>query len=241
MPFFPVTLAFGLGFFLAALQPLQAASGGQASLAKEGPLVVLDAGHGGEETGVRIGDFSEAAFTLDLAKRVSKQLLARGIRSELTRDDNRGISLTARASLANSLEAACFVSLHANFSFTPASKGPRVFISAARLPATALPDPRSGKSLIFSRWSQSQAPVAEDSRRLGLAIARELSGGSGVQALRLAQFKGLQMPAALVECGFATQENELEKLKSSQEQDDLAERISRGVQKFLASRSSAQP
>jgi N-acetylmuramoyl-L-alanine amidase len=237
------SLALGLGFFLSVLSPSRVfcASEAASRRVKDGPLVVLDAGHGGEEAGATAGVFTEAAFTLDLAKRVAKLLTADGIQAVLTRDDARGASITARACLANRVGASCFISLHANFSFTPASKGPRVFVSSARNAGTLLQDPHGGKALVLSRWSQSQAAVAEDSRALGGAIAGALGGGTGVQALRLAQFKGLLMPAALVECGFSTQEKELERMKSLQGLDDLAERISRGARRFLANHSAAKP
>ncbi len=90
--------------------------------------VVIDAGHGGHDTGaIGRSGLREKKLNLDIARRVYRYLNAMGVEARLTRvDDNpvrpwrRGnreeqrAELLARCSIANELEADLFVSVHAN-------------------------------------------------------------------------------------------------------------------------------
>ena len=83
--------------------------------------VALDPGHGGEDEGVQVKGTKEKDLALAVARKVKATIESRlGIRVLLTRDDNRDVSLNARAAIANSNKANLFISLHANASFSPA-------------------------------------------------------------------------------------------------------------------------
>ena len=90
---------------------------------------MIDPGHGGDETGTRgAGGTLEKDVTLDVARRLKASLEGRlGIRVLLTRDDDRLVPLDERASIANNNKADLFISLHANASPRPETRGAEVF------------------------------------------------------------------------------------------------------------------
>ncbi|MDO8686140.1 MAG: N-acetylmuramoyl-L-alanine amidase family protein [Clostridiales bacterium] len=86
-------------------------------------LVVLDAGHGGADPGAVYGTLHEKEFNLDIAFRVNKLLEKYGIKTYMTREDDTYIGLYERAYIANSLNAALFLSIHNNAINDPDYRG----------------------------------------------------------------------------------------------------------------------
>ena len=92
--------------------------------------IVLDPGHGGDDTG-REGreEPLEKDLALGLARRVKAVVESRlGARVLLTRDDDRLLGADERASLANNNKADLFVSLHLAASVAKTSAGAAVFV-----------------------------------------------------------------------------------------------------------------
>lgn len=80
-----------------------------------GAHVVLDPGHGGEESGaVGPNGLREADVNLAVAQRAAETLQAAGATVVLTRTSDVRITLAARANLAQALQPAAFLSLHHN-------------------------------------------------------------------------------------------------------------------------------
>lgn len=80
-------------------------------------VVVLDAGHGGNDQGCRGKTQKEKIITLDVATRTGKLLqkeLGDSIKVVYTRDDDTFIPLTKRAEIANNANADLFISVHVN-------------------------------------------------------------------------------------------------------------------------------
>ena len=79
-------------------------------------IVVLDAGHGGNDPGKsnpKLG-VNEKTFALDVALRTGRLLVAGGHRVVLTREDDSFVSLPQRAVIAGVARAEVFVSIHFN-------------------------------------------------------------------------------------------------------------------------------
>jgi N-acetylmuramoyl-L-alanine amidase len=86
-------------------------------------VVVLDAAHGGAETGGRLGDPSgqtqlEKNYTLALSVRLRSLLAARGITVVTTRESDAVVDIDHRAEVANRANAQACISLHASQSGT---------------------------------------------------------------------------------------------------------------------------
>lgn len=77
-----------------------------------GRRIVVDAGHGGEETGFTVGETTEADLVFDLASRIEGRLAAAGATVYLTRGRNQGPSLAERTAFANDARGDLFLSLH---------------------------------------------------------------------------------------------------------------------------------
>ncbi len=77
-------------------------------------VVVLDAAHGGQDTGAKLSDkLFEKNVTLALSVRLRSVLTARGIQVITTRESETAISAQNRAEIANRADAAACISLHA--------------------------------------------------------------------------------------------------------------------------------
>src|SRR5690349_21132249 len=94
---------------LAALVLLSAAP------AAAGPLVFLDAGHGGDKPGAPGPKKRwEKEITLELVKRVKAELEKSGLKVQLTRERDADVGLKERMKKANGANAELFVSVHCN-------------------------------------------------------------------------------------------------------------------------------
>ena len=175
--------------------------------APAGPLVVLDAGHGGSDPGTQAEGLDEKDLNLAVERRVAELLTAAGVRVERTRTADVYVTLADRAQLANDLGADLFVSIHTNASASSAEfHGIETYYLAGR----------------------------QDSRALAACLHRSVLSATGAHdnLLRTAGFYVLRhtdMPAALVEMGYVTNEAELQNLKSDEYREKLAQGIADGI------------
>src|SRR4029077_6386393 len=86
-------------------------------------LVVLDPGHGGQDSGAMCGGILEKDLTLDVAQRVDRLLNSEGIATLMTRVGDTYVSLADRAAFANRLRKCIFVSIHFNEDNKPVASG----------------------------------------------------------------------------------------------------------------------
>jgi N-acetylmuramoyl-L-alanine amidase len=115
--------------------------------------VVLDAAHGGDDTGGHSGTWLEKNLTLELSVRLRSLLAARGVTVVTTRENDTNVDRVRRDELANHANAQVCISLHASLSGT----GVHLFTSSLA-PAQAAR---------FEPWSTAQAPWID--RSLALA------------------------------------------------------------------------
>jgi N-acetylmuramoyl-L-alanine amidase len=187
------------------------------------PTIVIDPGHGGDDTGVKSASGTlERDITLDLARRLKTLLETRlGVRVLMTREDDRAVSLDERTAIANNNKAELFVSLHANASLSPAVSGAEVFTlkldadaDAARKAAASddlrLPVLGGGtRPLAALRWDLAQASHTEDSGIFASMLEEELRkrvpmGPRPLQRNAMRVLAAANMPAALVEVAYLT-------------------------------------
>jgi N-acetylmuramoyl-L-alanine amidase len=88
-------------------------------------VVVLDAAHGGDDSGGRLNGGEEKAFTLALSVRLRSLLAARGIQVLTTRESDTNVELNRRAEMANHANAQACLSLHGSES----GSGVHLFVS----------------------------------------------------------------------------------------------------------------
>jgi len=91
-------------------------------------VVVIDAGHGGIDSGtVGINGMQEKDLVLDEAKRLGRALARRGYTVHLTRDTDIFIPLRERVNIARGYGADLFISLHADSNPNPDVTGASVY------------------------------------------------------------------------------------------------------------------
>lgn len=88
-----------------------------------GKLVIIDPGHGGDDSGVGGHDIGEAQLVYDLASRVEGRLTATGSSAFLTRGPDGGLDEVERASFANAAGADLVISLHLDAHPNPVAAG----------------------------------------------------------------------------------------------------------------------
>lgn len=181
--------------------------------------VVLDPGHGGTDTGVTGPDGAqEKTLTLVLAQRMKALLESRlGVRVMLTRDDDRDLSVDARASLANTNKADLFISLHLNAALSPAVAGAEVYqwkASPSSVPrgdperALTLPVPGGGtRTITLVPWNQAQERHRSGSTLLANLLESSLRAHvpmseRPLQEAPLRVLAGLDAPAVVVELAY---------------------------------------
>ncbi|WP_434565167.1 N-acetylmuramoyl-L-alanine amidase [Thermoanaerobacterium thermosaccharolyticum] len=77
-------------------------------------IVCIDPGHGGTDPGAVANGLKEKDLTLDISLKLNEPLKKYGIQAILTRTDDRDVTLTQRANIANTANADFFISIHIN-------------------------------------------------------------------------------------------------------------------------------
>jgi N-acetylmuramoyl-L-alanine amidase len=215
--------------------------------------IVIDAGHGGDDSGAKGGQGTlEKNITLGVARRLKASLEARlGVRVLLTRDGDQIVAPDQRAALANNNKADLFISLHANASLRPSASGAEVFylslegygekaVRASQPSAAALPVLGGGsREIEITPWELAQARYIDQSA----AFARAIEGAlrervpMSPRALQQAPFRvlvGANMPAVLVELGFLTNPQQEHQLASDEHQNLLVQALADGIVRYRA-------
>ena len=225
------------------------------------PVIVIDPGHGGVETGATgPSGLHEKALALDLAQRLKTRLERQGATVVLTRDDDRVLPLDERTAIANHNRAMLFISIHLNASKRKAAVGAETYFLAsgatddeartlAGLENKAYEPPRSGAQatptsppdhgLELILWDLAQNGFLAESSRLAEAVQSELNAATGVRdrGVRQAPFRvlmGATMPAILIEAGFISNPEEEARFKDDAYKDKVVDAIARAVHSVTA-------
>ena len=179
---------------------------------KEAPLIVIDAGHGGEDDGTVSGDYIEKNANLAIALYLEEELEELGYRIYMIRTDDTDVEKKQRTVIATEMNADAYVSIHINSFEVSSIQGTEVWYS----------DLRDDGSAALAQAVVDAVTEATGSRNRGIKCNNELI---------VLKYNG--MPACLVECGYITSPVEREKLFDASYQKLIAEGIARGVAEFL--------
>jgi N-acetylmuramoyl-L-alanine amidase len=179
-------------------------------LTEDRPRVIIDPGHGGEDSGaVGIDGLREKDIILPIALDVEEILRKQNIDVVMTRDTDVFISLEGRTDLANRVKADLFVSIHANS------------INLSR------PDVNGLETYYY-----------DSGRRLAELVHWSILNGVDIddRSIRRARFYVLRhstMPAVLVEVGFVTGEVDADNLEDPNHRRLMAEAIAKGIVEYI--------
>ncbi len=221
-------------------------------------IVVIDAGHGGEDPGAhgRNGTL-EKNVTLAIARRLKVLIDATGyMHAILTRDGDYFIELGQRVVKARKAHADLFVSIHADSYVKSRASGSSVFALSEHGATSAaakwlakhenesdliggvnigVKDPNLARTLL----DLSQTAAISDSLKLGGQVLHELGGVNTLHHRRVEQagfavLKAPDIPSILVETAFISNPAEERKLKDEKYQDKLAHAILGGIRRYFA-------
>jgi N-acetylmuramoyl-L-alanine amidase len=174
-------------------------------------VVVLDAAHGGDDPGARLGDQAEKDVTLALSVKLRSLLMARGI-GVVTRESGADVNAPARAEIANHANAAACLTLHA--ALASGNNGPAVHLFVSSLSPTrdARPDSHSDArpDSRFVPWRTSQSAWSTRSTALAGELSSALShAGISMTMGRTAlpALDSMACPAVAVEIAVQHQAN----------------------------------
>jgi N-acetylmuramoyl-L-alanine amidase len=223
--------------------------------------IVLDAGHGGHDTGATgPGGLTEKDLVLDVTKRVARLVEDRlGIKVLLSRDGDHFVTLKDRTSFANRERADLFVSIHANAHSSASHEGVETYFlsseatditarqtaaaenSVVQLEKPAAPSANrsNGRQDILRTilWDLLQSEFLTESSRLAEivqdAMTRSLRiPNRGVKQAGFYVLGGAAMPAILVEIGFVTNPREEKRLRDAKYRDEIARAIYSGLAEY---------
>lgn len=196
--------------------------------------VLLDPGHGGEDSGAisTVNGLLEKDIVLDVAFRIGERLERAGCEVFYTRTNDTFISLAGRSALARKRKADLFVSLHANTAGSSSARGRETF----SIPVTGSPS-TSGDNRIATTYRAGNKHDAKNGL-LAFAIHRRTPGRIGRfdRGIRHARFQVLRdapCPAVLLECGFLSNPSDARNFASNWYRERYAEGVAEGILAFI--------
>ena len=223
---------------------------------KEGNfIVVIDAGHGGHDSGAK-GKFSyEKDIVLAVSKKVGAKLgqIAPQIKVYYSRPDNKFIGLQDRARFAISKNADLFVAIHANASNSHSPSGTETYVLGLHRTEDNLRvamkensaillednyskkyedfDPTSSESYIIFQFMANKH--LENSLRLAKLVQSGFKSANrydrGVRQAGFLVLREAAMPSVLIEIGFISNREEERYLNSQKGQTTIANEIATAI------------
>ncbi len=215
--------------------------------------IVIDAGHGGHDTGtIGPNGLEEKDLVLDVGRRLGKLLDTRlGAEVVYTRKDDTFIPLETRTAIANQARADLFVSIHANSSHDAAARGVETYYlnftsSPEALEVAARENAVSEKSIYELRdlvkkialkekieESREFAGDVQESLHSGLAAKSPAIRNRGVKKAPFIVLIGANMPSILAEISFVSNPADERRLETAEYRQRIAESLYRGIAKYV--------
>jgi N-acetylmuramoyl-L-alanine amidase len=247
-------VALNLVLFLFIIKPGMSQNGNPA----DSWVVVIDAGHGGNDPGAVSKNIYEKDITLAITLKLGKYIeTLDNVKVLYTRSTDIFIDLNKRPQFANDNKADVFISIHANFAESSKVKGTETFIMGSSKNDQNLQVAMKENSVItlekdYSTKYQGFDPSSTESYIIFSINQNEYTG----QSLEFAglvqdQFRiragridrsvkqdgflvlwGTSMPSILVETGFITNPDEVKYLCSEQGEDMIASAMFRAFRDY---------
>jgi N-acetylmuramoyl-L-alanine amidase len=223
--------------------------------------IVIDAGHGGHDSGtLGVDGLEEKDVVLDVALRLGKILHDRlGAEIIYTRSDDTFIPLETRTAIANKAQADLFLSIHANSSSDASARGvetyylnftssPDALETAARENAVSDQSIHQLSDLVKKIALQEKI---DESREFASDVEASLYGGlqkgnaglknRGVKKAPFVVLIGANMPSILAEISFVTNPKDAGQLRQPEYRQRVAESLYKGVARYAGGLSGTKP
>lgn len=232
-----------------------AAQGPADSLARQLGLkvrtIVIDPGHGGKDTGAGASGLKEKEITLKLAQKLKSRLEKRlGLNVELTRSDDRFITLERRGKIAKDKKADLFISIHVNANKDASVQGFETYIlnfatDKSAMAVAARENAASDKSVSeLEDVLQSLAKNTKIAESRAMAQALHKATVTALRKTYKVRDIGVKeapffvlldsgVPATLVEIGFVTNKDDAARLKTDAYLNEVADGLTNGLASYV--------
>lgn len=170
--------------------------------------IVIDPGHGGDDPGATRCDIFEKDITLSVAKLVEKYLTNAGFEVIMTRNDDSTISLKERTDITNEENPGAFISIHVNASENFEARG------------------------IETHYFKDQGRLLAELIQCKMAAKMIDTPDRGVIRSMFYVINHTEVPAALVEIGFISNDIERAMLLNPIRQNNIAQSIVESILEF---------
>jgi len=227
-------------------------------------LVVIDAGHGGHDSGANAGGKKEKDLVLQITKKLYKELRSRGYRVYYTRNTDEFLKLGQRTRIADHKDAKVFISIHANAiadksRFNAVEGVETYFLQKTRDARSQRIAVRENASVLQGTDSLSKSVIVDavlagpkviHSHKLAIDVQNGMmknlkskypdvkNGGAKPGPFYI--LVGASRPSILVEVGYLTNDKERSRLFTSDYQSRIAKGIAEGVGNYLDNRKQEQ-
>lgn len=184
-----------------------------------GKIIVLDAGHGGNDSGAKNGKIVEKELNLLLVKKLEKELISRGATVYLTREEDNDLSartserkrsdLYNRAKYINTIKPNMYISIHLNATTSSSWKGLQVF---------------------YNKNNEENKVIAEtitNNLNNNINNIREVK-----EENKYYMYKYIKYPGVLIEAGFISNPDENYLLRQEEYQNKLIILIADAIEKY---------
>ena len=172
-------------------------------------VIIIDPGHGGNDTGALRGNILEKDLTLAIALKVKDELKEKGFKNVImTRTSDTTLALSDRVDIANNYNADLFVSIHINSSVKTEINGIETHYYWDK-----------GYDLAKTLHKELMANIPAMDR--------------GLFKSKFYVINHTEAPAVLLELGFISNEEERAMLTSDKRQEDSAKAIANGIYNYI--------
>lgn len=192
------------------------------------PKIVLDPGHGGNESGaIGHGGWKEKDLTLQICSKLRNLLASRlGAQVIFTRTGDLSVPLEERAAIANQVGADLLISVHVNSSGDAGTRGVETYYAEG---GALMPAADEGN------LSESRRLAVEVQRALYDAVGGDKNvPNRGVKQAPFVVLLDAKIPSVLAEVGFLTNPAEERNLATTAGQEAVADALYRGIADYLA-------
>jgi N-acetylmuramoyl-L-alanine amidase len=227
------------------------------------PLIVIDPGHGGPDTGAvaKTGD-EEKEVVLEVAKKLRDRLAKTGrYRVVMTRNDDTFVPLEERVAIARTNAAALFISIHADSLSRGGGEvsGATIYTVSDRASdaeAQRLAD-KENRADLLAGYNLAKEPddvanilfdlAHRETKNFSALFARTLAGSLKNAArlhrspLRSAGFvvlKSPDVPSVLLELGYLSSPEDLKQMTSEAWRDKVTVSMMEAIDQFFANRTA---
>ncbi len=184
-----------------------------------GKTIVIDPGHGLEDSGANIGNIYEKNINLKISLFLEEELGSLGANVILTRDNDYDLSVPNaryrkksdfdnRIKLINESNADMYLSIHLNYLNNSNYSGPQVF---------------------YNKENKDLAELIQNSLNKYTKEERKIKSIPNNTYM----YNKLKVPGVLIECGFLSNLKERNKLINEEYQKLIAKAISEGVLEYF--------